>query len=312
MKVITIALGGNALGNTPEEQLKQIEKAVPSLVDLITQGHKIILTHGNGPQVGMIYKAFEYASSNTDKICRFDLQECTAMSQGYIGYHLQQGIKKELRRLGMPWHVSTVISQVEVDPEDPSFRDPSKPIGDFYSEAEAAAIMRSHPGQIFKEDAGRGWRRVVASPKPVFIVEQDSILNLLDHKFIIITCGGGGIPVVRDAQGDYRGISAVIDKDFTAAMLADLVEANYLFILTNVERVSINYGKENEREIGEMTLAEARRYAEEGQFSPGSMLPKINAAIRFVESGSNRKAVITSLEKAHLAMSGKVGTLIKE
>jgi len=310
MKVITIALGGNALGNTPEEQQANIDRAVPSLVDLITQGHKIILTHGNGPQVGMIYNAFEFAAARTDRICRFDLQECTAMSQGYIGYHLQKGIKKELRRLGMPWHVSTVICQVEVDKNDPSFEHPSKPIGDFYTEKEAHTIMKAHPEQIFKEDSGRGWRRVVASPKPLRIVESDSILNLLDHKFIVITCGGGGIPVIKDGDGNYRGISAVIDKDHTAAMLADLVEAHYLFILTPVDRVALHFGKPDQKEIRQMSVSEAKRFIAEGHFSEGSMLPKIEAALRFVESGKNRKTVITSLEKAHLAMKGTVGTVI--
>ena len=310
MKVITIALGGNALGKTPAEQQENIAKAVPSLVDLITQGHKIILTHGNGPQVGMIYKAFEHGAATSDKIARIDLQECTAMSQGYIGYHLQQGIKKELRRLGMPWHVSTVISQVEVDPNDPSFKKPTKPIGDFYTGEEARSMMSDKPGQLFKEDAGRGWRRVVASPKPKSIVEQDSILNLLDHKFIVITCGGGGIPVIKDENGDYKGISAVIDKDFSAAMLADLVEAHYLFILTAVEHVSLYYGTKKEKPIKEMSAKLARKYIKAGQFAEGSMLPKIEAALMFVESAPGRKSVITSLEKAHLAMSGDVGTVI--
>ncbi len=310
MKVITIALGGNALGKTPAEQQENIAKAVPSLVDLITQGHKIILTHGNGPQVGMIYKSFEFGATNGDKIARIDLQECTAMSQGYIGYHLQQGIKKELRRLDMPWHVSTVVSQVEVDPNDPSFNKPTKPIGDFYTEKEVKAFMKENADQIFKEDAGRGWRRVVASPKPIFIVEQDSILNLLDHKFIVITCGGGGIPVVKDINGDYQGVSAVIDKDFSAAMLADLVEAHYLFILTAVECVSLNFGTKKEKKIKEMSSKQARKYIKSGQFAEGSMLPKIEAALRFVESAPGRKTVITSLEKAHLAMGGDVGTVI--
>ncbi|MCK4813547.1 MAG: carbamate kinase, partial [Candidatus Marinimicrobia bacterium] len=208
------------------------------------------------------------------------------------------------------WHVSTVISQVEVDKNDPGFTSPSKPIGDFYTETEAQVIMNTHPDQIFKEDARRGWRRVVASPKPVFIVEQDSILNLLDHKFIVITCGGGGIPVVKDETGNYQGIPAVIDKDFTAAMLAELVEAHYLFILTAIDCVSLHFGTKDQQNITKMTVEEARRYVKEGQFSPGSMLPKVEAAIRFVESGKDRKAVITSLGKAHLAMRGDAGTLI--
>jgi carbamate kinase len=310
MKVITIALGGNALGKTPSEQQENIAKAVPSLVDLITQGHKIILTHGNGPQVGMIYKSFEYGAANSDKIAAIDLQECTAMSQGYIGYHLQQGIMKELRHLGMPWNVSTLVSQVEVDPKDPSFKNPSKPIGDFYTQKEALTMMREKPEQIFKEDAGRGWRRVVASPKPIYIVEQKSILNLLDHKFIVITCGGGGIPVIKDKNNNYHGVSAVIDKDFTAAMLADLVEAHYLFILTAVEHVSLNFGTKKEKPIKKISAKQARKYIKAGQFAEGSMLPKVEAALRFVESVPGRRAVITSLEKAHLAMSDDVGTVI--
>lgn len=310
MKVITIALGGNALGKNPAEQQENIAKAVPSLVDLITQGHKIILTHGNGPQVGMIYKSFEYGSTNSDKIAAIDLQECTAMSQGYIGYHLQQGIMKELRRLGMPWNVSTLVSQVAVDPKDPSFKNPSKPIGDFYTQKEALTMMRKKPDQIFKEDAGRGWRRVVASPKPIYIVEQKSILNLLDHKFIVITCGGGGIPVIKDENNNYHGVSAVIDKDFTAAMLADLVEAHYLFILTTVDHVCLNFGTKKQKELKNISAKQARKYIKAGHFAAGSMLPKIEAALRFVESAPRRKAVITSLEKAHLAMDGDVGTVI--
>jgi len=310
MKIITIALGGNALGKTPAEQQENIAIAVPSLVDLITQGHKIILTHGNGPQVGMIYKAFEFGATNCDKIAAIDLQECTAMSQGYIGYHLQQGIMKELRHLGMPWNVSTLVSQVEVDPKDPSFKNPSKPIGDFYTQKEALTMMREKPEQIFKEDAGRGWRRVVASPKPIYIVEQKSILNLLDHKFIVITCGGGGIPVIKDENNNYHGVSAVIDKDFTAAMLADLVEAHYLFILTAVDHVYLHFGTKKQKELKEISAKQARKYIKAGHFSAGSMLPKIEAALRFVESAPGRKAVITSLEKAHLAMGNDVGTVI--
>ena len=310
MKVITIALGGNALGKNPKEQQENIAKAVPSLVDLITQGHKIILTHGNGPQVGMIYNSFAYGSENSDKIAAIDLQECTAMSQGYIGYHLQQGIMKELRRLGMPWNVATLVSQVSVDENDPSFKQPSKPIGDFYTKEEAQTLMEEKPDQIFKEDSGRGWRRVVASPKPIYIVEQKSILNLLDHKFIVITCGGGGIPVIKDENNNYHGVSAVIDKDFTAAMLADIVDAHYLFILTAVDHVCLHFGTKKEKNIKEMSAKQARKYIKAGHFAEGSMLPKIEAALRFVESGPNRKAVITSLEKANYAMSGEVGTLI--
>ncbi len=310
MKVITIALGGNALGKNPQEQQENIAKAVPSLVDLITQGHKIILTHGNGPQVGMIYNSFAYGSKNSDRIASIALQECTAMSQGYIGYHLQQGIMKELRRLGMPWNVATLVSQVSVDPNDPSFKKPTKPIGDFYTKEEAESLMTENPDQIFMEDAGRGWRRVVASPKPIYIVEQKSILNLLDHKFIVITCGGGGIPVIKDEHNNYHGVSAVIDKDFTGAMLADIVDAHYLFILTAVDHVCLNFGTKKEKIIKEMSAKQARKYIKADHFAEGSMLPKIEAALHFVEAAPNRKTVITSLEKANYAMSGEVGTVI--
>lgn len=310
MKLITIALGGNALGKNPQEQQEHIAKAVPSLVDLVTQGYKIVLTHGNGPQVGMIYNAFALASAYSDKIPSIDLQECTAMSQSYIGYHLQQGIMKELQRLDMPWDVSTLVSRVEVDPKDPSFQRPTKPIGDFYTQEEAEIIMREKTGQIFKEDSGRGWRRVVASPKPIHIVEERSILNLLQHKFILITCGGGGIPVIKDKDNNYQGVSAVIDKDFTASMLADLVKAHYLFILTAVDHVCLNFGTPQQKELKEISAKEAKEYLKAGHFAEGSMLPKIEAALRFVESGPNRKAVITSLGKAKFALSGEVGTII--
>ena len=310
MKVITIALGGNALGQTADEQQRNIDIAVPELVDLITQGHKIILTHGNGPQVGLIYYGFEFGAAHNQNIPRQDLQECTAMSQGYIGFHLQKGIKRELTRLGMPWHVSTVVTQVEVDAHDPAFRNPSKPIGHFYSEKDAKAVMAEHPGMIFGEDAGRGWRRMVASPKPLHIVEEDSILNLLDHKFIVIACGGGGIPVVKDAKGYYHSVSAVVDKDYSAAKLANLVQSDYLVILTAIDCVSINFGKPDQREIRKMTSSRALKWAHEGHFAKGSMLPKILASVDFVRSGPDRKAVITSLDKAHLALNARSGTTI--
>lgn len=310
MKVITIALGGNALGNTPEEQQENINRAVPTLVDLISQGHKIILTHGNGPQVGMIYYSFEFGAAWNKSISPHELQECTAMSQGYIGYHLQNGIHRELLRLGMPWHVASLITQVEVDPQDPGFKKPSKPIGHFYTQHEAQEMMEKNPSMIFTDDAGRGWRRLVASPKPLRIVEEDSILNLLDHKFIVIACGGGGIPVVKDKKGYYRGVPAVVDKDFSAAKLGDLVDADYLFILTSVDKVSLYFGTSRQKEIDIMSCSQAKEYIKEGQFAAGSMLPKIEAAIEFVQGGKDRRAVITSLAKAHLGMKGKSGTCI--
>lgn len=310
MSRILIALGGNALGNSPQEQQEMIEKSAPSLVGLIKQGHEIIISHGNGPQVGMINLAFETASKYSDKIPKFQLPECTAMSQGYIGFHLQKGIKKELRKENMPWKVASVITQVIVDKNDKAFKNPTKPIGSFYTEEESKKMMEEDSTLIMKEDSGRGYRQLVASPKPVGIVERDSILNLLDDEFIVIACGGGGIPVVLDDEGDYESIPAVIDKDFASAKLAELVNADYLFVLTAVDRVAINFGKPNQKEIVEMSIDEATKYCDEGQFAPGSMLPKVQAAMNFVSSKNGRKAIIASLEKAPLAMSGESGTLI--
>lgn len=310
MSRIVIALGGNALGNSPSEQKRAIDDAAHALVNLIKDGHEIIVSHGNGPQVGMIQLAFEKSSQLDGKVAPMDLPECTAMSQGYIGFHLQNGIKKELRKQGMPWHVETIVTQVVVDQDDPAFANPTKPIGSYYDEDTAKALMESHPGEVYAEDAGRGWRKMVPSPKPIDIVERDSIVNLLDQEFIVIACGGGGIPVIKDENGDYQGVSAVIDKDFASAKLAELVDADYLFILTAVDRVAINWGKPNQTELAQLTIEEAIKYCEEGQFAPGSMLPKVQAAIQFAQSGKNKKAVIASLEKASLAMKGSTGTLI--
>ncbi|GAB1690873.1 carbamate kinase [Krasilnikovia sp. M28-CT-15] len=312
MSRIVIALGGNALGDNPREQRERIVASAPALVGLISQGHEIIVSHGNGPQVGAINMAFDLASQHSNRAPRMDLPECTAMSQGYIGYHLQQGIKKELRRLGMPWHVATVVTQVEVDPEDPAFAEPTKPIGSFYDEQAAEVLRRDEPGVVMVEDSGRGWRRVVASPRPVDIVERDSILNLLDHEFIVIACGGGGVPVVRDADGDYRGVPAVIDKDFASAKLAEAVGADYLFILTAVDKVATNWGQPDQADLDELSVDMALKYIDDHHFGTGSMLPKVQAAIEFVRSGRGRRAVICSLEKASLAMSGGAGTLIHE
>lgn len=308
MSRIVIALGGNALGNNPKEQQEMIEAACPSLIGLISQGHEIIISHGNGPQVGMINKAFEIASSVDSSVCPVELMECTAMSQGYIGYHLQKGIKKELRIQHMPWHVASVVTQVVVDKDDPAFKRATKPIGSFLTKKRMEALKESDPTLEFVEDSGRGYRRVVASPKPVDIVERDSILNLLDNEYIVIACGGGGIPVFKNENGDFTGIPAVIDKDFASAKLAEMVDADYLFILTAVDYVAINFGKPDQKELKELTVEEAKKYCEEGQFAPGSMLPKVQAAISFAESKPGRNAVIGSLEKAPLAMVGESGT----
>ncbi len=311
MSRIVIALGGNALGNNAKEQQEMIDAAAPSLIGLISQGHEIIVSHGNGPQVGMINLAFQTAASVDPKVVPMELMECTAMSQGYIGYHLQKGIKKELRRQGMPWHVASVVTQVLVDKNDPAFANPTKPIGGFYSKEDADKLMEENPDIKFVEDAGRGYRRVVASPKPVDIAERASILNLLDNEYIVIACGGGGIPVILDENGDYEGVPAVIDKDFASGKLAEAVDADYLFILTAVDRVAINYGKPDQKELDHMTVEEALRYSEEGHFAPGSMLPKVQAAVNFAKSKAGRRAVIASLEKAPLAMKGESGTVVE-
>ncbi|ACZ10283.1 Carbamate kinase 1 [Sebaldella termitidis] len=312
MSKIVIALGGNALGNNPKEQIEMIEKAAKPLVGLIKDGHEIIVSHGNGPQVGTIKLAFDTASAVNDKVCEMELAECTAMSQGYIGYHLQQGIKKELLNQQVDRNVATIVTQVIVDKDDKAFSNPTKPIGSFYTKEKADEIKKSNPDLTFVEDSGRGYRTVVASPRPIDIAEKTAVLDLTANKFIVIACGGGGIPVIKNDAGTLEGVSAVIDKDFAAEKLAELVSADYLFILTAVDRVAVNFGKPEQKDLAEMTVEEAKKYCEEGHFAPGSMLPKVEAAMMFVESGSNRKAVICSLEKVQLAVKGESGTLITQ
>ena len=312
MSKIVIALGGNALGNNPKEQVEMIEKAAKPLVGLIKDGHEIIVSHGNGPQVGTIKLAFDTASAVNDKVCEMELAECTAMSQGYIGYHLQQGIKKELLNQQVDRNVVTVVTQVIVDKDDKAFANPTKPIGSFYTKEKADELKKLNPDLTFVEDSGRGYRTVVASPRPVDIAEKTAVLDLTANKFIVIACGGGGIPVFKNDAGTLEGVSAVIDKDFAAEKLAELVNADYLFILTAVDRVAVNFGKPEQKDLAEMTAEEAKKYCDEGHFTPGSMLPKVEAAMMFVESGSNRKAVICSLEKVQLAVKGESGTLITQ
>ncbi|MGL4571081.1 MAG: carbamate kinase [Clostridium sp.] len=310
MSRIVVALGGNALGNTPKEQEDKIKTASKSLVGLIDKGNEILVVHGNGPQVGMINLAFDEGSKVNEKIVSVELPECTAMSQGYIGYHLQKGIKNELKNQGMPWHVSTVVTEMLVDRNDTAFENPTKPIGGYYSKEAAEKLMKNNKDIVFKDDAGRGYRRMVPSPKPIEIIEKESILNMLDNEFIVIACGGGGIPVIKNESGDLEGIPAVIDKDFAAAKLASSVEAEYLFILTAVDRVSINWNKPNQESLTDMSVEDAIKYCKEGHFAPGSMLPKVEAAIQFVKGNKNRKAIIASLENASLAISGESGTII--
>lgn len=307
---IVVALGGNALGNTPAEQQARIEESAEALVDLISGGWEIIVTHGNGPQVGMTHLAFAEGAKQTTRIAPMPLGECTAMTQGYIGYHLQAGLSRELRRRGMPWQVATVITRVEVSREDPAFLHPAKPIGSFYTKPEAKKMEESDPSLHFIEDAGRGYRRVVASPAPQHIVELRSIRNLLDNEFVVIACGGGGIPVIKRAPGDYVGVEAVIDKDLAAEKLAEEIGADALFILTAVDRVCLHYGTPEETALSHITVEQAERYCAEGHFAPGSMLPKVQAAIAFAKSAPGRRAVIASLSNAAKALTGESGTVI--
>ena len=309
MARIVVALGGNALGNTPAEQREKAEKAAETLAGLIEQGHEIVVAHGNGPQVGMINLGLSYAAQSGVIRAEIPFPECGAMSQGYIGYHLQNAVLRALRERGLEKNVCTVVTQVEVDAADPAFQNPSKPVGAFYSEAEAAARMAAGDG-VYQEDAGRGWRRVVPSPQPVDIVEKESVLTLLRSGCMVIACGGGGIPVVKKGKGDYEGVEAVIDKDYASECLAEVISADFLFILTAVDRVCVNFKRPDQREVREMTADEAERYDAEGQFAPGSMLPKVRAAVKFARSAPGRRAVICSLEKATLALSGKSGTLV--
>lgn len=310
MSRIVIALGGNALQSkdsapTAEGQLEVVKKTCEHIADISCQGYELAIVHGNGPQVGRIVLASEAAKDVTPAM-PFDV--CGAMSQGYIGYHIQQALKYALsiRNINVP--VLTVATQIIVDKNDPAFTKPTKPIGPFYTEEEAKAL-EAEKGYSVKEDAGRGWRRVVASPLPRKIVEIEAIKDLWDSS-IVISCGGGGIPVVENLDGTLEGVAAVIDKDFAAELLAEQVDADVLMILTEVEKVAINWGKPNQENLDHLSLKSAVRYIEEGQFAPGSMLPKVEAAMKFVRTYPHKKAIITSLDKAIDALEGKTGTEI--
>ena len=306
MSRIVVALGGNALGSNAKEQLATVKKTARRLVDLVTMGHEIIVTHGNGPQVGMIYKAMAASVKEEDG---FPFAECGAMSQGYIGYHLQQAMQAEFEKRNMRRKVATIVSQVEVDAKDPAFKNPTKPIGSFYTKKEAMKLQQDGAG-VYKEDAGRGYRRVVPSPQPIKICELLTIEKMLKERNIIITCGGGGIPVVKAKKG-YKGVDAVIDKDRTSSLLATKLNADILLILTTVEKVSINYRQPNEKKLGKVSMDELKEYIENKEFAEGSMLPKIEACKYFVEHSKGKKAIITSLAKARFAIEGKTGTVIE-
>ena len=309
-KRIVMAIGHKDMGTNLPEQKEAVKRTAKVIADFIQDGWQVAIVHSNAPQVGMIHTAMNEFGKQHDGYSSAPMSVCSAMSQGYIGYHLQQGMRRTLRANGMPWQVATVVTQVVVDPDDPAFQTPTKPIGAFYDEAAAQQMMRDDPSLRMREDSGRGWRRVVASPKPVDIAERRSILNLLDSEYIVIACGGGGVPVVRDAHGDYYGVDAVIDKDFASACLAEAVGADYLFILTAVDHVCLNFGTPEQRALDELHVDEAETYLRAGQFGAGSMQPKVAAAVQFVRSGWRRRAVIASLEQAPAAMRGESGTRI--
>ncbi len=309
-KRIVIALGGNALGNNLPEQMAAVRETVKAIADLIEEGHQVVVAHGNGPQVGMINEAMTTLSREDDRYPMAPMSVCTAMSQGYIGYDLQNGLREELRNRGMPRTVATILTQVEVDPRDPAFQNPSKPIGAFMSEAEAEECRRR--GNCVMEDAGRGWRRCVASPRPKSIVEIDTVRAMLDAGQVPIACGGGGIPVYRAEGNHLKGAGAVIDKDFASELMAEELDAEVLIILTAVEKVAIRFGKPDQQWLSELTPEDARRYEAEGEFAPGSMLPKVQAAVKFAESKPGRTALITLLAKARDGIDGKTGTSVRQ
>ena len=310
-KRIVVALGGNALGNSPEEQLALVKGTAKPIVDLVEKGYDVIIGHGNGPQVGMINLAMEFSANKGGGTPYMPFPECGAMTQGYIGYHLQQAIQDELRARGIKKACATVVTQVVVDEADPGFQKPTKPVGSFYTKEESEAIAKEK-GFVFVEDSGRGYRRVVPSPIPKRIVEIETVEQLVSAGVIVITVGGGGIPVVETEAG-LKGVAAVIDKDRASALLARDVKADQLIILTAVDRVCVNFNKPDQRELPAMTLAEAEEYIKQGQFAPGSMLPKVQSCMEFVQgSATGGTALITSLARAAEALDGKTGTVVEK
>ncbi|PTK75214.1 carbamate kinase [Staphylococcus haemolyticus] len=309
MSKIVVALGGNALGQSPEEQLELVKGTAKSLVSLIQKGYEVVISHGNGPQVGSINLGLNYAAENGQGPA-FPFPECGAMSQGYIGYQLQESLLNELHALNIDKQVVTLVTQVEVAGDDQAFNNPTKPIGLFYTKEQAEQTMEEK-GYKFVEDSGRGYRRVVPSPMPINIVELDSIETLIKHGTLVIAAGGGGIPVVKE-EGNYKGVDAVIDKDKTSALLAAHLKSDQLIILTAVDYVYINYGKDNQEALGEVTVDEMNQHIADGQFAKGSMLPKVEAALQFIEKNPEGSVLITSLEDLGDALDGKIGTLIKK
>ncbi|MFX0566153.1 carbamate kinase [Kosakonia cowanii] len=308
-KKIVLALGGNALGCDLAGQMQALQQTAQTIAELVAQGHQVVITHGNGPQVGMITLAFEAAARTEAHTPMLPMSVCVALSQGYIGYDLQNTLREALLARNLDIPVATVITQVEVAAGDAAFSQPDKPIGSFFSEAEAQALIRQ--GYTMKEDAGRGYRRVVASPKPVDIIEKETVKALMAAGQVVITCGGGGIPVVREGQ-HLRGVSAVIDKDWASATLAAMIDADMLIILTTVEKVALHFGKANQQLLDTLSVRDAERFIAEGHFAAGSMLPKVEAAVAFAHSRPGRQALITELRQAKAGIEGKTGTLISQ
>ena len=307
MSKVVVALGGNALGKSPAEQLELVKNTASSLIGLISAGNEVVISHGNGPQVGQINLGMSYAAEHGQSAA-FPFPECGAMSQGYIAYHQQQSLQNELRKRGMTKDVATIVTQIVVDPADTAFQNPTKPIGAFYTKEEADSIAEDK-GYIFKEDAGRGWRQVVPSPTPKRIVELNSIKTLIEANELVIAGGGGGVPVVETEEG-LKGVPAVIDKDRSSALLADNVGADKLIILTAVDYVAINFNKPDQKNLEDISVEEAKKYIDEGQFAAGSMLPKVQACMSFVEGHPEREAIITSLSGLDAALAGQLGTVI--
>lgn len=313
MSRIVIALGGNALQKDGEasadSQIRVAEETARQLIALIRDGHEVVVVHGNGPQVGSIILREE--AINTEDLPTLPIDSCVAMSQGSIGYWLQLAIGNELVRAGIKKPVATVVTQVVVKAKDPAFSNPSKPVGPFYdSQDEAEKAGEGRKNFVVKEDAGRGWRRVVPSPKPIAIVEKNFVNSLVRDGYIVIAAGGGGIPVVKKDDGTLRGVEGVIDKDFAAEKLAEAIDADILLILTAVDHIMINYGTPKEIALGRLSVTDTKNYIADGQFAPGSMLPKVEASLMFVKSGEGRRAIVTTPNKAHAAIKGRAGTII--
>lgn len=314
MARIVIALGGNALQANPKDisagaQMQTVKEIAPLLVDLIEAGNEILFTHGNGPQVGQIVNAYELACLVEKQNPVMPFPECGAMSQGYIGFQLQQALHNEMLRRGLKKAVATVVTQTVVDKDDPAFQNPAKPVGSFYTMEQAKKLEKTR-GYVIKKDANRGYRRVVPSPKPIKIVEEPIIKELLSAGYVVIASGGGGIPVIEKEGGELESVSAVIDKDFAACKMAELIDADMLMILTAVDNVAINFGKPDQKNLTKLTISEAVQYINEGQFASGSMLPKVEAAMGFVKIKPSKKAIIASLNNALDAVRGAAGTVI--